>query len=388
MDRPTATEPRTERADFDWVRLRVLRNGASCGRIPRPQPVVRPLEARFFGHPDTTQPRTARRCFRLIHYAWNHSLFRCNGLGRSAGSLILVMSSLIEDEIADLPPWTVMGWWSHLEDGRMRDDWTDALRYRVAPQLPVEEFDQFLADTARPGLLHRLNQDALGDQAIPGLLTASFVTRWDLDQALGAFGLQSGHLLLDLACGQGAPGLWLAHQSGCDLVGIDFAEAGLRVAGDNAAVVLPSPRTHFQQGDLAATGLADSSVDAVWCGDALFFATDLIVALTEVRRVLRPGCRLAMTVCVSLDDQPSAHPLDWVPLLRRAGLIPLRQQETPEWREHLTATYAAWAAHEAELRVELPDRVVDDLMDEARTVGGRLGRIRRVLVVAEHPPLR
>ena len=34
------------------------------------------------------------------------------------------------------------------------------------------------------------------------------------------------------------------------------------------------------------------------------------------------------------------------------------------------------------------DRVVDDLMDEARTVGGRLARMRRVLVVAEHPPMQ
>ena len=270
----------------------------------------------------------------------------------------------------------------------MQDDVWDSLRYRVAPQLPVDEFDQYLADTARPGLLHRLNQDALGDQAVPGLLTASFVTRWDLEQALGAFGLGPGQVLLDLACGQGAPGLWLAQQIGCDLVGIDFAEAGLRLARENAAALLPPPRTRFQRGDLAATGLADDSVDAVWCGDALFFAADLIAALAEIRRVLRPGRRLAMTVCVSLDDQPSAHPLDWGPLLRQAGLNPLRQQETPDWREHSIATYAAWTAHEAELRVELADRVVDDLMDEARTVGGRLTRMRRVLVVAEHPPMQ
>jgi ubiquinone/menaquinone biosynthesis C-methylase UbiE len=266
---------------------------------------------------------------------------------------------------------------------RMPDDLGDALRYRVAPEVPVEDFDQDLADTARPGLLHELNQAALGDLAVPGLLTYSFVTRWDLDQAVASLNLGPGRLLLDLACGQGGPGLWLAERTGCGLVGVDFSEAGLQVARERAEGLLPGPRTRFQRGDLAATGLEDSSVDGVWCGDAFFFASDLVEALGEVRRVLRPGGRLVTTVCVSLDDQPSAHPLDWRPLLRQVGLRPLRQQETPHDREHATATYAAWIANEAELRAELPDRAVDELIDEARSVGGRLARMRRVLVVAE-----
>jgi SAM-dependent methyltransferase len=237
---------------------------------------------------------------------------------------------------SDHPTWTMMqvavrpptNPRSGLEE-QMPDDVADALRYRVAPQVPVEDFDQDLADTARSGLLHELNQAALGDQAVPGLLTYSFVTRWDLDQAVAALDLGPGRRLLDLACGQGGPGLWLAERTGCDLVGVDFSQAGLRVARERAEGLLPGPRTRFQRGDLAATGLADASVDGVWCGDALFFASDLIEALGEVRRVLRPGGRVVMTVCVSLDDQPSAHPLDWRPLLRHVGLRLLRQQEPP-----------------------------------------------------------
>ena len=64
----------------------------------------------------------------------------------------------------------------------MPDDLDRALRHRISPEVTVEEFDQTLADTARPGLLHELNQAALGDLAVPGLLTYSFVTRWDLDR--------------------------------------------------------------------------------------------------------------------------------------------------------------------------------------------------------------
>jgi len=130
----------------------------------------------------------------------------------------------------------------------MPDDLDHALRHRISPEVTAEEFDQNLADTARPGLLHELNQAALGDQAVPGLLTYSFVTRWDLDQAIAALNLGPGRLLLDLACGQGGPGLWLAERTGCDLVGVDFSEAGLRVARERAEGLLPGPRTRFQRG--------------------------------------------------------------------------------------------------------------------------------------------
>ncbi len=159
-----------------------------------------------------------------------------------------------------------------------------ALRHRISPEVTVEEFDQNLADTARPGLLHELNRAALGDLAVPGLLTYSFVTRWDLDQAISMLDLGPGRLLLDLACGQGGPGLWLAEQTGCELVGVDFSEAGLRVARERAEGLLPGPRTRFQRGiwpPLDWSTVRSTVVDGVWCGDAFFFAADLIEALGE-----------------------------------------------------------------------------------------------------------
>ena len=192
----------------------------------------------------------------------------------------------------------------------MQDEVLASLRYRVAPNVPAEQFDQDLVDTARSGLLHNLNQAALGDQAVPGLMTYSFVTRWDLEQAISALSVGPGRLLLDLGCGQGGPGLWLAEHTGCDLIGVDFSEAGLRGARERAKRDSPALRSRFVRGDLAAIPLSDGSVDGVWCGDAFFFASDVMEALGEVRRVLRPGGRLVMTVCVSLDDQPSA--LLWI----------------------------------------------------------------------------
>lgn len=265
----------------------------------------------------------------------------------------------------------------------MVDELAEALAGRIPPPITVDQFDRQFASAARSRLLDALNEEALGDQAVPGLRTFSAVSRWDLEQAQAALQLRSGRLLLDLACGRGGPGLWLAQQCDCDLVGIDFSHPALLDARAAVSHFLPPGRAGYVRGTLGAVGLRDQCVDAVWCGDALFFASDLLQALTDVYRVLRPGGRLAMTVAVVLDADASAHPRDWRPLLRHVGLHPITQEETPGWREHMTAMYGLWTAHESDLRAELPEPVVDDLMEEARMVGPRLDRARRVLVVAE-----
>jgi ubiquinone/menaquinone biosynthesis C-methylase UbiE len=267
----------------------------------------------------------------------------------------------------------------------MPDDLGDALAHRIVPPLTAADFDRQFAATGGSSLVDTIAEQALGDQAVPGMPIFSFVTRWDLQQAIEALRLGPGQVLLDLACGRGGPGLWLAREMGCDLIGVDFSTAALRAAEDHAVRYLPAGRATFRQGNLDATGLPDRSVDGLWCGDAFFFAADLLTALSEVHRVLRPGGRLVMTVAVALDEQPSAHPRDWRPLLRHAGFIPLRQQETPHWRAHITGVYAAWQARETQLRAELPGPVVDDLITEAETVGPRLDQHPRMLVVAESP---
>ena len=55
-------------------------------------------------------------------------------------------------------------------------------------------------------------------------------------------------------------------------------------------------------------GLAHASVDAVWCSHVLQFVPEPLVCLQEVRRVLRPGGKLVVTVPHARPRIPS--PLD------------------------------------------------------------------------------
>ena len=51
----------------------------------------------------------------------------------------------------------------------------------------------------------------------------------------------------------------------------------------------------FRVGEFAATGLADASVDAVLCIDAIQFPDEPALAYEEIRRVLKPDGRVVLT---------------------------------------------------------------------------------------------
>ncbi|GJQ34112.1 MAG: hypothetical protein JETCAE01_01220 [Anaerolineaceae bacterium] len=116
--------------------------------------------------------------------------------------------------------------------------------------------------------------------------------------------IKRGNNVLDVACGRGAVLFPAATRTGerGKVIGIDLSEGmveetnfDIRIRGLNHAVAL--------QMDSEVLQFPDSSFDVVLCGFALFFFTDLPRALSEFRRVLKPGGRLAVsTWCVDDDE--------------------------------------------------------------------------------------
>ena len=106
--------------------------------------------------------------------------------------------------------------------------------------------------------------------------------------------LRRGSVLLDVACGRGAYGLLIAKRAGTQLIGVDFSAQALSEARERAARMGVS-NASFRVGELTATGLADASVDAVLCTDAIQFPDEPTIAYEEIRRVLKPDGRVALT---------------------------------------------------------------------------------------------
>ena len=70
-------------------------------------------------------------------------------------------------------------------------------------------------------------EHSLGPDYPEGFEHISFVTLPDLRDMAAALRLQPGSTLVDLACGMGGPGLWIARETGAQLIGIDVSEVAL-----------------------------------------------------------------------------------------------------------------------------------------------------------------
>ncbi|HVR19155.1 MAG TPA: class I SAM-dependent methyltransferase [Polyangiaceae bacterium] len=106
-----------------------------------------------------------------------------------------------------------------------------------------------------------------------------------------------GQVVLDLACGTGIPSLGLAER---------VAPNGRVIATDSSADMVGAVRRmaeaagirNLEAREMGAMALdfPDASFDAVTCKDGVMFCADPVKTLAEMRRVLKPGGRFALTV--------------------------------------------------------------------------------------------
>jgi SAM-dependent methyltransferase len=204
-------------------------------------------------------------------------------------------------------------------------------------------FDGWYANKLEADVLESAKQHCLGHP--PELRGTSFLTFDGLHEVEAALDLSPGRRLLDLACGAGAFGCWLARRSGCDLIGVDFSRVAIAHAHRSAGQVfdLPAARFHFQVGELTATGLPNAAVDAVMVIDSIQFAPGADVA-AECRRVSRPGGRIVVTGWEPVDRSDPVHSerlrnCDIGGSLTEAGFLDIQIGERPEW---LAAERACW----------------------------------------------
>ncbi len=115
------------------------------------------------------------------------------------------------------------------------------------------------------------------------------LTRQTVASTLDAAGVVKGTRTLDVCTG---PGMLAeaALARGAEAVGLDFSGEVLEIAKRNV------PDAELHQGDAQALPFEDDSFDAVVCGFGVVHLPDPEKALREMRRVLRPGRRMAASV--------------------------------------------------------------------------------------------
>jgi len=127
------------------------------------------------------------------------------------------------------------------------------------------------------------------------LLSAGIDTRWRT-RAVASLRLSGTERVLDLCTGTGdlAIAAVRARPGAACVVGIDFAGAMLRVGIDKLRRRRLSRRVALVRGDATRIPVASASVDAVTIGFGIRNVERVVEACAEMRRVLKPGGRLAI----------------------------------------------------------------------------------------------
>jgi demethylmenaquinone methyltransferase/2-methoxy-6-polyprenyl-1,4-benzoquinol methylase len=117
------------------------------------------------------------------------------------------------------------------------------------------------------------------------VMTAGLDQRWRRKTVNAV--VRPGDRVLDAACGTGDLAI-IASKAGGEVTGLDFSEAMLVRARRK------KPELEWIRGDVLALPFDDDSFDAATVGFGVRNVADLPGAIAELRRVLKPGGRLAI----------------------------------------------------------------------------------------------
>jgi SAM-dependent methyltransferase len=224
------------------------------------------------------------------------------------------------------------------------------------------------ADSPTLGALWR--QHVTGPDFPDDFRHISFLRLAELQSLRSALDLPPGSDLADLACGAGGPGLWVSQQTGARLTGIDLSAVAVERATARARELNIRAAT-FRQGTFERTGLDTASVDGVMSVDAIQYAPHIARSFAEIRRVLRPGGRLAFAAFELEASRVTGLPVwrdpvsDYRPLLEKGGFHVLRYDQLPGWRDQVMATFTAVIAARQVLETELGAAAAGALVAEA-----------------------
>jgi len=220
-------------------------------------------------------------------------------------------------------------------------------------------------------------RDAYGSDYPEDVEPHSFITKTDLAHIVHWLGIGPGDVLIDLGCGRGGPGLWLARETGANLIGVDLSINAIELANQRIADFGLVGRARYLVGNLCETGLPDLSCDGAVSIDVLMYLPDIVPAIKEISRILRPGARLVFTAFEGRDAEIYRQPL-----LDNGFEVEL-YEEKPNWRSRQLVLYERTVAEQAAILEELGDGA-QTLIEEAKDLlADGLVNARHVIVVAK-----
>ena len=174
--------------------------------------------------------------------------------------------------------------------------------------------------------------------------------RWN-QYMLQRSGINNQSKVLDLGCGNGNTAIWLAQQTGCEVVGIDISQVRIDNAY-NKAQDYPALNLSFTKASGTNLPFADGEFSHVWSQATLYHIHDRPKALQEIQRVLKEGgtflfddlvtprAEISDNACRYVYErllfEPTFSPESYTETLSQLGLMVL---ESTNLSQHLHKSY-------------------------------------------------
>jgi ubiquinone/menaquinone biosynthesis C-methylase UbiE len=239
-----------------------------------------------------------------------------------------------------------------------------------------DRYREILRSPGKAEPLLKIWRDAFQDDYPEDADPFGFVTLSDLRRFASELKIENGNRLLDVGCGRGGPGLWVARNTGANLVGVDILAEAITQANESVQRLGLAGSASFSVGSFVDTGLPTASAQAIMSVDAFWMVLDKAAALNEMARVIQLGGRFVMTTWIP-------PYLDLESLLAAARFHLISREETSKWRERQIAVYRGILRNRRELESVLGGAAVQILMDEANQAPAKLLTAPRYLVIAE-----
>jgi SAM-dependent methyltransferase len=208
----------------------------------------------------------------------------------------------------------------------------------------------------------------------------SFVPLDGLQTIADHLKVRPGATLVDLGCGRGGPGLWLADRSGARLIGIDGSAVAVTDAQERTSLFTNLTHARFQVADVTNTGLPARCADAVVAIDVVQLVDQPARMLAEAARLLKIPGRLVLTTWEGRGSAPERFPRDLRGLLEGAGLRVTACLERQQWLPRQESIYRR-AAELAGSTASDPALV--ELANEGRHFATWQHDLRRVVAAAQ-----